>query len=125
VDSVLPILDAGLADIVPTDHRVTDDIVLLPTPGHSPGHVSVDIGRGADRFILIGDVLHTVLQCRFPGWSTRFCSHPDEARATRLALMAEHAAAGTMLAPAHFPTPSWGRLVADGDHYRFVFLGEG
>lgn len=123
-DSVQPILDAGLADIVPTDQRVTDDVRLLPTPGHSPGHVCVDIGRGTERLILMGDVLHTVLQCRFPRWSTRFCSHPDEARTTRLAFMEEHAAAGTLLAPAHFPTPSWGRLVADGDHYRFAFLGE-
>jgi glyoxylase-like metal-dependent hydrolase (beta-lactamase superfamily II) len=123
-DSVWPVIEAGLADIVPTDHRVADGITLLPTPGHSPGHVCVDIGCGADRLILAGDALHTVLQCRFPHWSTRFCSHPDEARTTRLAFMAEHAAAGTLLAPAHFPTPSWGRLVVEGDHYRFVFLGD-
>ena len=43
VDSVLPIVDAGLHELVETDHRLTDEVMLFSTPGHSPGHVSVAI----------------------------------------------------------------------------------
>lgn len=123
-DSVLPIIDAGLADFVAMDTRLTADVVMIPTPGHSPGHVCVAVGHGAERVIVAGDVIHTVLQCRWPQWSTRFCVDPDASRTMRMSFMAEHAAAGTLLAPAHFPSPTWGRLVTEGDHYRFVFLGE-
>jgi glyoxylase-like metal-dependent hydrolase (beta-lactamase superfamily II) len=45
-DSVRPIFDAGLVDLVGADHRVTDFIWLEPTPGHTPGHVSVRIHSG-------------------------------------------------------------------------------
>ena len=52
-DSVKPIADAGKADLVASDHRLTDEITLIPTPGHSPGHMSIHIKsdgrRPADR----------------------------------------------------------------------------
>ena len=36
-DSVTPILDAGLAQLVETDHRICDELSLVPTVGHTPG----------------------------------------------------------------------------------------
>ena len=42
-DSVKPVVDAGKADLVASDARLSDEITLIPTPGHSPGHVSVHI----------------------------------------------------------------------------------
>jgi glyoxylase-like metal-dependent hydrolase (beta-lactamase superfamily II) len=38
-DSVKPIVDAGQADLIPSDHRLCDEISMIPTPGHSPGHM--------------------------------------------------------------------------------------
>src|SRR3989454_11785823 len=40
-DSVKPVLDAGLADLVAMDHRISSAIRPEPTPGHTPGHASV------------------------------------------------------------------------------------
>ena len=40
-NSVTPVFDAGLVDLVETDHRICDEISLVPTLGHTPGHVSV------------------------------------------------------------------------------------
>ncbi|MGY8961507.1 MAG: MBL fold metallo-hydrolase, partial [Alphaproteobacteria bacterium] len=42
-DSVRPVYDAGLVDLVDSDHVITNEIRLEPTPGHTPGHVSVRI----------------------------------------------------------------------------------
>ena len=42
-DTVSCIIDAGLADLVETDHKLTDEVRLEATPGHTPGHVSVHI----------------------------------------------------------------------------------
>src|SRR5262245_6449935 len=40
-DSVQPIFDAGLADLVADDADLGDGLRLAPTPGHTPGHTSL------------------------------------------------------------------------------------
>jgi len=55
-DSVQPIVDAGNADLVESDHRLCDEISLIPTPGHSPGHISVHIQSEGAVALLTGDV---------------------------------------------------------------------
>ena len=42
-DSVSPILDAGLVKLVKDDYRVDENVCFIPTPGHTPHHVSVVI----------------------------------------------------------------------------------
>ena len=39
-DSIKPIFDAGLVDLVSADHQVAPGVRLIATPGHTPGHVS-------------------------------------------------------------------------------------
>ena len=48
-DSVQPITDAGLADLVSPDHRINDEVWFESTPGHTPGHVSVIISSAGER----------------------------------------------------------------------------
>ncbi|VVE04071.1 putative quorum-quenching lactonase YtnP [Pandoraea nosoerga] len=121
-DSIAPILDAGLADIVRGDHRITGEVRLMPTPGHSPGHVCVVIESGDDRAILSGDLFHSPLQCRHPALSTRFCDDPAKSAATRTAFVERHANQPTLVIPAHFPFPSAGRLCRDAHGTRFEFV---
>jgi glyoxylase-like metal-dependent hydrolase (beta-lactamase superfamily II) len=109
-DSVQPVFDAGLADLVETDHRIDAALRLVPAPGHTPGHACVEINSEGESAIITGDLLHHPLQCCFPKWSTRFCFDQNQSRATRLAFMKEHAELGTLLFPAHFPAPTAGRL---------------
>ena len=128
-DSVIPIFEAGLADIVDVDHQIDDALRLLPTPGHTPGHACVEINSEGEKAIITGDLLHHPLQCHFPHWSTRFCFDADQARQTRLRFMEQHAQAGTLLFPAHFPSPTAGYLRRAPDeaqlryHYEFVKQG--
>jgi hypothetical protein len=125
-DSVRPIFEAGLADLVPSDHRIDEAIALVHTPGHTPGHVCVAIDSEGQQALITGDLLHHPLQCRFPHWSTRFCFDADQARATRLAFLQQHARQRTLLFPAHFPDPTAGRLrcvpTAEGTHYAYDFI---
>jgi glyoxylase-like metal-dependent hydrolase (beta-lactamase superfamily II) len=48
-DSVLPVYQAGLVDLVADDHVVTDGVRLVPSPGHAPHHVSVVIESSGQR----------------------------------------------------------------------------
>ena len=119
-DSVLPVFDAGQAELIDTDYGIAGTLWLEATPGHTPGHFAVHVGEGGHELILSGDLMHNPLQLRYPQWSTRFCADPDLARQTRAAFLAAHAGTRKIVMPAHFPNPAGIFIERDGDHYAMV-----
>jgi glyoxylase-like metal-dependent hydrolase (beta-lactamase superfamily II) len=118
-DSVQPIFDAGLADLVEMDHQVSPEIRLIPTPGHTPGHVSVMIESRGERALITGDVLHHPCQFGRPSWSTSFDSSVDAAAAMRLQLFETLVDQPTLVIGTHFASPTAGHVRRDGESYRF------
>ncbi len=123
-DSVIPVMEAGLVDLVGTDHVIDANLRLQPAPGHTPGLVTVAIDSRNARAVLASDVLHTPLQCRHPHWSTRFCADAAGSRATRIAFLERYADTDVVVFPAHFPSPTGGMITRQGDGFGFQFLGE-
>jgi glyoxylase-like metal-dependent hydrolase (beta-lactamase superfamily II) len=117
-DSVKPIFDAGLADLVEMDHQLSDEIRLKPTPGHTPGHVSVVIGSRGETAIISGDSIHHPCQMAHPEWTVPFDSDAARAAATRAALLEEVADQPILFIGTHFAAPTAGRVKRDGEHYR-------
>ena len=101
-DSVLPIVEAGRADLVDDGHEMLAGLTLQPLPGHTPGQLGLNLDRGNARALFAGDALHHPLQMVDPGLSTGFCSDKAMARATRQAMLASVADSGAVLLPAHF-----------------------
>jgi len=118
-DSVAPIFAAGLADLVPMDHRLSAEIRLMPTTGHTPGHVSVVIESGGARAIITGDMMHHPCQIARPDWSPEFDSDKQASRVTRAAFVCDVADTPTLVIGTHFAAPTAGRIVRDGESYRF------
>jgi glyoxylase-like metal-dependent hydrolase (beta-lactamase superfamily II) len=118
-DSVRPIFDAGLVDLVELDHRLCAEVRLVPTTGHTPGHVSVAIESLGERAVITGDVIHHPGQMARLDWSVRFDSDPALARTTRHALLSEWASAPILVIGTHFPPPTAGRVVRHDAAYRF------
>ncbi len=123
-DSVLPIVEAGRELLVDHDHAVDDTLWLEPSPGHTPGHVSVRLASGGADAVMSGDLMHTVLQIALPDWSSGACFDKDLSRATRHAFLDRYCESGTVVMPAHFPSPSFGHVVRDGDGYGWCYIGE-
>ncbi|HLK25829.1 MAG TPA: MBL fold metallo-hydrolase [Caulobacteraceae bacterium] len=117
-ENVQPIFDAGLAQLVEQDHRLCDEIRLIPTSGHTPGHVSVVIESEGERAIISGDFLHHPCQIAHPEWSSIADSDPDEAHATRRRVVDDVARDRSLFIGTHFPAPTAGRIVRDGERYR-------
>ncbi len=116
-DSVLPIVNAGLAELVASDHVIDDRLRFEPSPGHTPGHVCVRLTTPAGHAIFTGDMMHRPIQVAEPDWNSRFCRDQDLARKTRRAFLERHADADVVILAAHFPVP--GRIVGPGGRTRF------
>jgi glyoxylase-like metal-dependent hydrolase (beta-lactamase superfamily II) len=118
--SIAPIVDAGLADVVAEDADLGDGLRLESTPGHTPGHVSLWIESAGARALISGDFLHHPVQCAEPSWAEVGDEGADLARRTRRALLARAAEADVLFLGTHFATVPAGRVVADGARWRFV-----
>jgi glyoxylase-like metal-dependent hydrolase (beta-lactamase superfamily II) len=123
-DSIVPVVEAGLADFVETDHRIDQHVSLMPAPGHTPGMVCINLQSDGHQAIVAGDLLHTLLQVVHPQWSTRFCADPSLSRQTRTAFLDRYADTEVLILPAHFPAPTAGHILRNGDSFRFRFVGE-
>jgi glyoxylase-like metal-dependent hydrolase (beta-lactamase superfamily II) len=119
-DSVAPVFDAGLVDLVETDHVLTDEIDLVPTTGHTPGHVSVRIRSGGQQALITGDFMHHPCQIARPDWGTTADSDPDASRATRKRMLAALTDTPTLVIGTHFSAPTAGHVVRDGDAWRLA-----
>ncbi len=118
-DSVVPIIEAGLHSLVEATHRITGEVSLVPTPGHTPGHVSVLIRSNGAEAVITGDMMHHPIQIAIPDLCSNFCTDPDQARATRREFLKTHEADGAVIFGTHFCDPPAGRVVRDGDTWRF------
>ena len=120
-ESVLPVLEAGLAELVTDDAVIGDHVRLLPTPGHTPHHVAVLLGKGRDEAAFAGDVLHSPLQWRLPELASAFDRDAaGAAAAARRGFLERFAETGTVCCFAHTVAPSAGFVRRLGDGFTCV-----
>ncbi len=104
-DSITPVFEAGLVDLVPADHRVSEHVRLVPSHGHSPGHVTVEVSSRGRTAALIGDVMHSPLQAAFPDTRPALDREQEAPAAARRAVLDRYADSGTLVLGAHWPWP--------------------
>lgn len=119
-DSIRPVFDAGLVDLVQSDHRICDEVRLIPTHGHTPGHVSVLIESEGRRAIITGDTIHHPCQLRHPDWALRADTDQGVAIATRERLLDNNAGNRTLFIGTHWAGRSSGYIERAGQTYRLV-----
>jgi len=116
-DSVAPIVAAGQADLVASDARICEEITLIPTPGHSPGHVSLHIHSDGEEGLLTGDVAHHPCQMARLDWSSTADSDPGQSAKTRRELFSRFADRPVLVIGGHFDA---GHIKRDGDAFKFI-----
>jgi len=117
-DSVLPIIEANQVDLVGGEHQIGDHIRFLPTPGHTPGHVAVELGRGRDSAVITGDLVHSPIQMRYPELHFGTDHDRELASRTRRAFFERYRETKTLCCTMHFPSPSVGRIRAWDSGFR-------
>ena len=120
-DSVQPIFDAGKAVLVGQSHQVCDEVWLTPTPGHTPGHVSVHIRSQGEEGIITGDMIHHPCQIKHPQWSSLADHDANLAAHTRQSFVEQYAEQPVLIIGTHFAGPTAGHIVRDGDTFRLAY----
>lgn len=118
-DSIRPVFDAGLVDLVEMDHVISPEVRLVPTPGHTPGHVSVRIESAGEVGLITGDMVHHPCQMAHPEWSLPFDSDPVASAAMRRSVFESTAEQPVLVIGTHFAAPTAGHVRRDGGAFRF------
>jgi glyoxylase-like metal-dependent hydrolase (beta-lactamase superfamily II) len=116
-ECVLPVVEAGRADLVTGPHRLNDFIEILPAPGHSAGHVVFDLESGGQRAVFLGDVFHHLLQIYYPHWNFPKNSDAGAARVSRRRILEHCASTGALACPGHVGAPFAGRIEATAEGF--------
>jgi glyoxylase-like metal-dependent hydrolase (beta-lactamase superfamily II) len=119
-DSIDPIIEAGLADFIGPDYHLTDEVSLEPTPGHTPGHVSVHIRSRGEEAIITGDMMHHPVQLAVPGELANFDMDKEQGAKTRRTFVERYADKRVMIIGSHFCNPTSGWIVRDGAAWKLA-----
>ena len=110
-ECVLPLEEMGLLELMEGEQALTAELTSLPTPGHTPGHMSIMVSSQGERGLILGDAAHHPVQVHETDWCSRADIDPEVTRATRRSLMERLEREGTLIASGHFPAPGFGKLV--------------
>jgi glyoxylase-like metal-dependent hydrolase (beta-lactamase superfamily II) len=109
-DSVRPVFEAGQVDLVDWQHEVCDEVRLEPTPGHTPGHVSIHIRSQGQEALITGDCIHHPCQMSRTDWCSSADTDQAQGRQTREALLERYVDSPVLVIGTHFPTPTAGHV---------------
>jgi glyoxylase-like metal-dependent hydrolase (beta-lactamase superfamily II) len=122
-ESVLPVLEAGLAEIVEADFELDAGCWFEPTHGHTPGHVAIHLSSNGRRAVMSGDLIHSPLQLPRPEWSPIWDSDSAEGARTRRRFLESVAETDILMMTQHFPAPSVGHVFRRGEGFGMRYLG--
>jgi glyoxylase-like metal-dependent hydrolase (beta-lactamase superfamily II) len=114
-DSVDPVVEAGLVDFIAHDHQICAEIKLLPTPGHTPDHVSVHISSEGEQAVITGDLMHHPIQVAMPAHPATFDMDKQLGTKTRVEFVSRFQGKPVLVIGSHFADPGAGYIVRHGD----------
>ena len=119
-DSVRPVADAGLYDLVDDGGEIAPGLTAIATPGHSIGHMSLRLRSGAEDAVLGGDVIHHACQLAHPDWSATPDYDQRQSAATRRVFFGQLAGTRTLFVAGHGPDGIGGLVTREGNGFRLV-----
>ena len=117
-DSIDPVVAAGLVDFIPNDYELSDEIRLLPTPGHTPDHVSVFISSQGEQAVITGDLMHHPIQVSMPAHHATFDMDKPAGAKTRSAFVEKFQQQPVLVIGSHFADPGAGYIVRHGGSWK-------
>lgn len=121
-EKVLPLRDSARIDPITGPAEPIPGITIVPTPGHTPGHVSVRVGSDDEALLVLGDALVHPVQILDPEAAYAFDEDKQRAVETRKMILRDLAAGQTMVIAAHLH--GTGRVVGEGDTFGWMSVSD-
>lgn len=109
--NIEPIIEAGQVRWVDDDWGIDDQLGLLPTPGHTPGHCSVELHSAGSRAVITGDMLIHPVQIADPTWRQKADFDKELAIRTRSGFVERALAENLLVLGTHFHAPTAVRVI--------------
>ncbi len=110
----------GRVTMVKGGDEIVSGLRILDTPGHTQGHVAIELA-GGDGLIVGGDVLtHQLISFQHPEWRPPADHVADQAVTTRRKLLDRLATDRSKLIGFHLPYPGVGTVERKDGAYRFA-----
>jgi glyoxylase-like metal-dependent hydrolase (beta-lactamase superfamily II) len=123
-DNLLPIDKAGQLTLVDGEKRVTDEVTIVPTPGHSAGHCSIVLSSGGETGVYIGDIAQIAVQLERTAWVWSFDIMPLVSMETKKRVVEDAITNGSLILAVHAPFPGLGRMTrTEAGHRHWQAVG--
>ena len=109
-DSVRPVIEAGMVDFVDENFKLCNEVRLSPTPGHTPGHVSVLVESKEKKALITGDFIHHPVQMTKTDWCSPADHDREIGRQTRETLLEKYVNEDVLIIGTHFAAPTAGYI---------------
>jgi len=119
-DSVKPVFDAGLVDLVETTHQVCPKVRLVRTHGHTPGHASIAIESNGERALITGDAFHHPCQMAHTEWASTADYDQEASTRTREQMLKDYGDSDYLVIGTHFATPTAGHIKSTAEGWQFI-----
>ncbi len=106
-------------EVVEAEAECLEGIRLIPAPGHRPGHGTLEICSDGVKLWHLADVLAHPIFLTHPDWCWAFDSFPERAQSDRKKFIERAASEQALVFAAHLPFPGVGRLLSEGQYYRW------
>lgn len=117
-DSVLPVVKAGKAVMIESDHQPDPLLTIRDYPGHTPGSIAINLKDQGRQACFSGDIMHHPIQVYHPDWSSQFCWDQAMSAVSRRKLLEDCVESNALLCPAHFPGANAGFVKPEGNSFR-------
>jgi glyoxylase-like metal-dependent hydrolase (beta-lactamase superfamily II) len=117
--NVMPLAETGRLRFVDDGLELAAGIEVLPSYGHTPGHIAILLSSGRQQLLFGGDAILHPVHVKHPDWKTVFDVVPDQAIATRRLILDRSASDGCLTFHFHFPYPCLGTVSRSNSGYRW------
>ena len=101
--------------------EIVPGIKVLDAPGHTLGHMAVQLTSGGESLLhLIDTSVHYIVGTNEPEWALGIEHDPAQAVETRRKLFTMAAEQNLLVAGYHFPFPGIGRMSVNGDGFLYT-----
>jgi len=117
-ENLLPVADSGQLEPVDGELRVTDEVTIIPTHGHTADHASIVLASGGETAIYLGDMIQHPAQLERAAWVSSFDIYPLEAMETKKAVVGRAIAERQLVVAVHCEFPGLGHMTETADGKR-------